>query len=159
MSLGDGYLRVAFGSGPPGASVLSGVPSSKQKFRERSVYVRLHVGHRFIAAQLIRKVRDVSRADEPGTAGVSPAGNETVAQPAHAGETPAVPGPDITSQLRGDARSAASAELCSGRIAGSAGATKDFYGLRRAPFEGGIAERNAATSAEFRSRGVEVAAA
>jgi hypothetical protein len=38
---------VAFGSG---ASLASGVPSSKQKFRERSAYVRLQVGQRFIVA-------------------------------------------------------------------------------------------------------------
>ena len=68
VSLGDGYLRVAFGSGPPGASVVSGVPSSKQKFRERSVYVRLHVGQRFIAAQLIRKVQILSRDNARATA-------------------------------------------------------------------------------------------
>ena len=37
---------VAFGSG---ASLASGVPSSKQKFRERSVYVRLQAGQRFIS--------------------------------------------------------------------------------------------------------------
>ena len=36
---------VAFGSAP---AVTSGVPSSKQKFRERSLYVRLQVGQRFI---------------------------------------------------------------------------------------------------------------
>ena len=39
---------VAFGSGAAGAPVTSGVPSSKQKFRERSAYVRLQVGQRFI---------------------------------------------------------------------------------------------------------------
>ena len=60
MSRADGYLMVALGSGPLGASVLSGVPSSKQKFREGSVYVRLHVGQRFIAAQLIRKLQILS---------------------------------------------------------------------------------------------------
>ena len=38
---------VAFGSGA-GPEAVSGVPSSKQKFRERSVYVRLQVGQRFI---------------------------------------------------------------------------------------------------------------
>ena len=38
---------VAFGSAGA-APVTSGVPSSKQKFRERSVYVRLQVGQRFI---------------------------------------------------------------------------------------------------------------
>ena len=45
MSRADGYLIVAFGSG---ASAVNGVPSSKQKFRERSAYVRLQVGQRFI---------------------------------------------------------------------------------------------------------------
>jgi len=40
VSLAGGYLTVAFGSGAEGAAVVSGVPSSKQKFRERSVYVR-----------------------------------------------------------------------------------------------------------------------
>ena len=39
---------VAFGSGAGGPAVVRGVPSSKQKFRERSVYVRLQVGQRFI---------------------------------------------------------------------------------------------------------------
>ena len=58
MSRADGYLIVAFGSG---ASAVSGVPSSKQKFRERSAYVRLQVGQRFIFVQkavgkIIRKV-------------------------------------------------------------------------------------------------------
>ena len=38
---------VAFGSGA-GPAVVRGVPSSKQKFRERSEYVRLQVGQRFI---------------------------------------------------------------------------------------------------------------
>jgi len=47
VSLGSGYLIVAFGSGA-GPPAVSGVPSSKQKFRERSVYVRLQVGQRFI---------------------------------------------------------------------------------------------------------------
>lgn len=37
---------VAFGSGA--AALISGVPSSKQKFREGSGYVRLQVGQRFI---------------------------------------------------------------------------------------------------------------
>lgn len=46
MSRADGYRIVAFGS--TGASVVSGVPSSKQKFRDVSVYVRLQVGQRFI---------------------------------------------------------------------------------------------------------------
>jgi hypothetical protein len=47
---------VAFGSGAGGASLASGVPSSKQKFRERSVYVRLQVGQRFmVAAKIIEK--------------------------------------------------------------------------------------------------------
>lgn len=44
MSLADGYRIVALRSG----SVDSGVPSSKQKFRDVSVYVRLQVGQRFI---------------------------------------------------------------------------------------------------------------
>jgi hypothetical protein len=35
-----------------GAPVASGVPSSKQKFRERSVYVRLQVGQRFIGKRV-----------------------------------------------------------------------------------------------------------
>jgi len=47
VSLADGYLIVAFGS-ISGASTASGVPSSKQKFRDVSVYVRLQVGQRFI---------------------------------------------------------------------------------------------------------------
>jgi hypothetical protein len=47
VSLADGYRMVAFGS-IGGASTVSGVPSSKQKFREVSVYVRLQVGQRFI---------------------------------------------------------------------------------------------------------------
>jgi len=40
---------VAFGSGPEGASLASGVPSSKQKFSDGSEYVRLQVGQRFIS--------------------------------------------------------------------------------------------------------------
>ena len=47
MSLAGGYRIVAFGS-IGGASAASGVPSSKQKFRDVSVYVRLQVGQRFI---------------------------------------------------------------------------------------------------------------
>ena len=39
---------VAFGSGGAAPPTTSGVPSSKQKFRERSVYVRLQEGQRFI---------------------------------------------------------------------------------------------------------------
>lgn len=39
---------MAFGSGPEGAALASGVPSSKQKFSDGSVYVRLQVGQRFI---------------------------------------------------------------------------------------------------------------
>ena len=48
MSRGGGYLTVAFKSVVGAASLVSGVPSSKQKFRERSAYVRLQVGQRFI---------------------------------------------------------------------------------------------------------------
>jgi len=48
VSRAGGYLIVAFGSSGGGASAVNGVPSSKQKFRERSVYVRLQVGQRFI---------------------------------------------------------------------------------------------------------------
>jgi hypothetical protein len=48
---------VAFGSAAGGASLASGVPSSKQKFRERSVYVRLQVGQRFmVAGQIIKNL-------------------------------------------------------------------------------------------------------
>ena len=39
---------VAFGSGAGGASWTRGVPSSRQKFSEASVYVRLQLGQRFI---------------------------------------------------------------------------------------------------------------
>ena len=39
---------VAFGSGAGGPALASGVPSSRQKFSDRSVYVRLQVGQRFI---------------------------------------------------------------------------------------------------------------
>ena len=55
MSLGPGYLIVAFGSGAAGPLAVSGVPSSKQKFRERSVYVRLQVGQRFICGVVVRE--------------------------------------------------------------------------------------------------------
>jgi hypothetical protein len=48
VSLGGGYLIVALRSVVGAASLVSGVPSSKQKFRERSAYVRLQVGQRFI---------------------------------------------------------------------------------------------------------------
>ena len=43
---------VALGSGA--AALISGVPSSKQKFREGSVYVRLQVGQRFIMFQVVQ---------------------------------------------------------------------------------------------------------
>jgi hypothetical protein len=43
-----GYRIVAFGST---TSVVSGVPSSKQKFRDVSAYVRLQVGQRFICCE------------------------------------------------------------------------------------------------------------
>ena len=42
---------VALGSGAGEPPATSGVPSSKQKFRERSVYVRLQVGQRFIGVR------------------------------------------------------------------------------------------------------------
>ena len=62
MSLAAGYLIVAFGS-TAGASEASGVPSSRQKFRERSVYVRLQVGQRFIVGgQIIGKAQIFSRS-------------------------------------------------------------------------------------------------
>ena len=48
MSRGAGYRIVALRSAVVAASVVSGVPSSKQKFRERSAYVRLQVGQRFM---------------------------------------------------------------------------------------------------------------
>ena len=48
MSLGSEYRMVSFRSG---VSLASGVPSSKQKFRDRSVYVRLQAGQRFICKE------------------------------------------------------------------------------------------------------------
>jgi hypothetical protein len=48
VSRGGGYLTVAFRSVVGAASFVSGVPSSRQKFNERSAYVRLQVGQRFI---------------------------------------------------------------------------------------------------------------
>src|SRR5215813_5146771 len=47
----DGYCTVAPGSNDDGAAVLrSGEPSSRQKLKASSVYVRLHWGQRFIWA-------------------------------------------------------------------------------------------------------------
>ena len=66
MSLGPGYLMVAFGSGAAGAP-MSGVPSSKQKFRERSVYVRLQVGQRFILSWLVLGLRAKAKGRRPKT--------------------------------------------------------------------------------------------
>jgi hypothetical protein len=48
VSRGGGYLTVALRSVVVAASLVNGVPSSKQKFRERSAYVRLQVGQRFM---------------------------------------------------------------------------------------------------------------
>jgi len=57
VSLAAGYLIVAFGS-TGGPSAASGVPSSRQKFKELSVYVRLQVGQRFIVGgQIIGKAQ------------------------------------------------------------------------------------------------------
>src|SRR5262249_19641112 len=49
VSRADGYCTVAPGSNDEGAAVLSrGEPSSRQKLRASSEYVRLHWGQRFI---------------------------------------------------------------------------------------------------------------
>jgi len=48
VSRWGGYLIVALRSVVGAAPLVSGVPSSKQKFRERSAYVRLQVGQRFM---------------------------------------------------------------------------------------------------------------
>jgi hypothetical protein len=53
VSRAAGYRIVAFGS-TGGASAVNGVPSSKQKFRDVSVYVRLQVGQRFIFVIAVR---------------------------------------------------------------------------------------------------------
>src|SRR5437762_7505805 len=122
---------VAFGSGPLGVSPVSGLPSSKQKFRERSVYVRPHVGQRFIAAQLIGKLQILSRAK---------------------------PRVFQDGSSLSDSGSAAAAELCAGRIAGFAGPAEHFHGFRRPPLEGWIAQWDAATPAELDRCGVRVPA-
>ena len=51
MSRPAGYRIVAFGS-TAGASAVSGVPSSKQKLRDVSAYVRLQVGQRFMFVEV-----------------------------------------------------------------------------------------------------------
>jgi len=48
VSRGVEYRTVAAGSGEGAPSLMSGVPSSRQKFSDTSVYVRLQLGQRFI---------------------------------------------------------------------------------------------------------------